>query len=51
MVMERGHLEDLGIDDRIMGVTEIGWEVADWIHVAQDRHQWRAAINTAMKGG
>jgi len=29
-------------------LREIGWEVADWIHLAQDRHQWRAVVNTVM---
>jgi hypothetical protein len=27
---------------------EIGWEFVDWIHLAQDRDQWRALLNTAM---
>lgn len=25
------------------------WEVADWIHLDQDRDQWRALVNQAMK--
>jgi hypothetical protein len=24
---------------------EIGWEGVDWIHLAQDRDQWRAAVD------
>jgi len=24
---------------------EIGWEGVDWINLAQDRDQWRAAVN------
>jgi hypothetical protein len=24
------------------------WAVLDWIHLAQDRDQWRAAVNTVM---
>jgi len=27
---------------------EIGWKVSDWIHVAQDRDQWRALENTVI---
>jgi hypothetical protein len=29
-------------------LREIGWEVMDWIHLAQDRHQWRTVLSTAM---
>jgi hypothetical protein len=35
------HLEDLGIVGRI-----IGWEIVDWIHVAQDRDQWQAHVHS-----
>jgi hypothetical protein len=24
-----------------IGLREIGWEDVDWIHLAQDRYQWR----------
>jgi hypothetical protein len=24
-------------------------EVVDWVHVALDRHKWRAILNTVMK--
>jgi hypothetical protein len=27
-------------------LRKIGWEVVDWIHVVQDRDQWRALLNT-----
>jgi hypothetical protein len=27
---------------------EIEWEGADWIHLAQDRNQWWAVVNTVM---
>jgi hypothetical protein len=30
-------------------LREIGWEVVDWIHLAQDRDQWRALLNMVMK--
>jgi hypothetical protein len=26
----------------------IGWEGVDWLHLAQDRDQWRALVNTVM---
>jgi hypothetical protein len=26
----------------------IGWDGMDWIHLAQDRDQWRALVNTVM---
>jgi hypothetical protein len=29
-------------------LKEIGWEDMDWIHVAQDRNQWLALVNTVM---
>jgi hypothetical protein len=25
-----------------------GWEGVDWIHLAQDRDQWQALVNTVM---
>jgi hypothetical protein len=31
-----------------MGLREIEWEVLDWIHLAKDRDQWRAVVNTVM---
>jgi hypothetical protein len=27
-------------------VREMRWEVADWVHLAQDRDKWRAVVNT-----
>jgi hypothetical protein len=29
-------------------IREIGWEGVNWIHLAQDRDQWRALVNTVM---
>jgi hypothetical protein len=31
-----------------MDLREIGWEGVDWMHLAQDRYQWRAVVNTVM---
>jgi hypothetical protein len=31
-----------------MDIRERGWEVVDWIHLAQDREQCRGFVNTAM---
>jgi hypothetical protein len=39
----RSWVENIKIDLR-----EIGWEGMDWIHLAQDRDQWRALVNTEM---
>jgi hypothetical protein len=27
---------------------ETGWEGVDWMHLAQDRDQWQAAVNTVV---
>jgi hypothetical protein len=35
-------------DNIRMDLREIGWEDADWNHLAQDRGQRRAVVNTAM---
>jgi hypothetical protein len=32
----------------IMDPTETGCEVVDWIHLAQDRDQWRAVVNVVV---
>jgi hypothetical protein len=34
-----------------MDLREIGWGSMDWIHLAQDRDQWRALVNTVMNLG
>jgi hypothetical protein len=32
-----------------MDLREIGWEgVVDWVHVAQDRDQWRIVVKTVI---
>jgi hypothetical protein len=43
----RNYLEDLGVNGKI-DLTEIGWEGVNWIHLVQDRDQWRAVVNTIM---
>jgi hypothetical protein len=30
------------VDNIKMDLREIGWDGTDWIHLAQDRDQWRA---------
>jgi hypothetical protein len=31
-----------------MDHREIGWGGIDWIHLNQDRDQWRAIVNTVI---
>jgi hypothetical protein len=31
-----------------MYIRDMGWEVVDWIHLAQGRGQWLAVVNTVM---
>jgi hypothetical protein len=35
-------------DNIRIDLREGGWQVVDWIHLAQDRDQWRALVNTVM---
>jgi hypothetical protein len=38
-----------GWEDKIrMDLREIGWEVVGWIHLAENKDQWRAVVNTVM---
>jgi hypothetical protein len=47
--MGRYHSEHIGTDGRIIkDVRGIRWESVDWMHLAQDRDQWRALVNTVM---
>jgi len=34
-----------------MDLKNIGWEVVDWINLAQDRDQWRPLLNTVINPG
>jgi hypothetical protein len=34
------------VDNIKMDLREMGWDDMDWIHVAQDRDQWRDLVNT-----
>jgi hypothetical protein len=36
------------VDNIKMDHREIGWDGMDWIHLAKDRDQWRAFVNTVM---
>jgi hypothetical protein len=37
------------LEDNIkMDLREIGWGGMSWIHLAQNRDQWRALVNTVM---
>jgi hypothetical protein len=32
-------------------LRETGWNGVDWIHLTQDRDQWKALVNTVMNLG
>jgi hypothetical protein len=36
------------VDNIKLDHREIGWDIVDWIDVAQDRDQWRAIANTVL---
>jgi len=35
-------------DNIRIDLREIGWEVVDWMNMAEDRDQWRTVVNTVM---
>jgi hypothetical protein len=35
-------------DNIKMDLREVVWKCVDWIHLAQDKDQWRAHLNTVM---
>jgi hypothetical protein len=36
------------MDNIKMDIREIGWDIVDWMDMAQDRDQWRALVNTVL---
>jgi hypothetical protein len=53
---EREHLRDLGIDGRFHGpikmdLKDMRRESVDWIHLSQDRVQWRGLVNAVLNIG
>jgi hypothetical protein len=36
------------VDNIKMDLREIGWDVVDWIDMAQDRDQLKALVNTVL---
>jgi hypothetical protein len=49
--VEREDPEDLGVNGKIMlrvDLREIELEDVDWMHLVQDRDQWRTVVNTIM---
>jgi hypothetical protein len=43
-----GRLRRRWIDNIKMDLLEIGFNVVDWTALAQDRHSWRALVNSVM---
>jgi hypothetical protein len=38
------------MEDNIrIDLREIGYEGADWMHLAQDRDQWKVLVNAVLK--
>jgi hypothetical protein len=37
------------LDNIKIDLREIGWDLMDWIDLAQDRNEWMALVNTVMK--
>jgi hypothetical protein len=36
------------VDNIRMDLVEVGWGDVDWIGLAQDRHRWRALVNSVL---
>jgi hypothetical protein len=43
-----GRLRHRWEDNIRLDLREVGWESVDWMHLAQDRGQWRNIVNTVM---
>jgi hypothetical protein len=35
-------------DNIKIDLREMGWKIMDWIHLSQDRNQWRDLVKTVM---
>jgi hypothetical protein len=50
----KDHSEDVGVEEGrirsmdLRDLREVGRKGLDWIHLAQDRDQWRAFVYTVM---
>jgi hypothetical protein len=51
--LKEDHSEDLCVDAEVRNtredLRETGWEGVNWMHLSQDRDQWRVVVNTVMK--
>jgi hypothetical protein len=36
------------VDNIKIDLREKGWDVVDWVDLAQDSYQWRALVNMVM---
>jgi hypothetical protein len=36
------------VDNNKTDLREIGWNIMDWVDLAQDRDQWRALANVVI---
>jgi hypothetical protein len=51
-----GHVARMGaiknaykiLEDTITDLKEMGWEIVDWIHLAQGMDQWHTLVNMVM---
>jgi hypothetical protein len=46
---QKTDMGDLGADRIILKcILKTGYEIVKWVHMAQDRGQWRALVHTVM---
>jgi hypothetical protein len=43
-----GRPRRLWVNNIRMDLVEVGWGDVDWIGLAQDRHKWRAVVNSVL---